>query len=112
MYCGNVDAASKSASIANKNNLKAQLSLQIYRAFKKHGYFGANQIFVQFYLLRPKWLSLMGISSIICDLTGISLRNPTSISFLAEKLNGKEIVLREKAQNKCSGDTELHDACR
>ena len=110
LYCAKVDAISKTASITKKYNLKSKIARQVFRAFKKHGYLSASQIYVQLFLLRPQWLSMLGISSILCDMTGISLQNTTSIGTLSEKLQ-KEIVLTETHSNKDSNDSELHVAC-
>jgi ribosomal protein S8 len=113
IYCAKVDAMSKTASMTKKYNrqtLKSKIALQVFRAFKKHGYLTSSQIYAQFFLLRPQWLSMMGISSILYDMTGISLQNATSISILSEKLQ-KEIILAEKMPAKDADDSELHAAC-
>ena len=112
IYCAKVDATSKSASIAQKHNLKSKLASQIYRAVKKNGYFTAHQIFVQLYLLRPQWLAMLVISSIMHDMTGLSIRNPTSLTIFTEKLQDKQVILAEKTTLESGGDSDLHVACR
>ena len=111
IYCAKIDGISNTASISKKYNLKSKIALQVFRTFKKHGYLTSTQIYAQFFLLRPKWLSMLGISSILNDMTGIYLQGATSISNLSQKLQ-KEIVLTEKQPTKDANDSELHHACR
>ena len=110
IYCAKIEAISKTASITKKYNLKSKVALQVFRAFKKHGYLTPSQIYAQFFLLRPQWLSMLGISSILNDMTGIYLQNATSISILSEKLQ-KEIILTQKQPTNDADDSELHVAC-
>jgi hypothetical protein len=53
---------------------------------------------------------MLGISSILYDMTGIYLQNATSISILSEKLQ-KEIIFTQKQPTKDADDSELHAAC-
>ena len=112
IYCGRIDAMKNCASIAKTPSLKSKLALQIFRAFKKSSLLTPNQIYVQFYLLRPQWLSMMGISAILCDMTGISLQNLSSVKTLDAKFYLKEIVALEESDSELMNETELHIACR
>ena len=113
IYCSNLDANARSASLSSRHSLKTKLALQIYQTFKRKGYFNSAEIYAQSFLMRPQWLSLMVVSYIVSDLTGQSLRNPTSIGGLAETLRGKEIVLGQTTRTESvPGDTKLHNACR
>ena len=112
IYCARLDALSKCASIYKTPSLKSKLSLQIFRGFKKYTFLSPNQIFAQFFLLRPQWLSMMGISAMLCDMTGISLRNISSIKRLSEALHLKELKLLDETDCQLVNDSELHIACR
>ena len=112
IYCGRIDATKNCASIMKMPCLKSKLAHQIFRAFKKYAFFTPNQIYVQFFLLRPQWLSLMGIAAILCDMTGISLRHLTSIKRLDEKFYLKEFIRLEESSYEQMNDSDLHIACR
>ena len=107
-----MDALKNCASITKTPSLKSKLAHQIFRAFKKSSLLTPNQIYVQFYLLRPQWLSMMGISAILCDMTGISLQNLSSVKNLDAKFYLKEIVALEESDSEVMNESELHIACR
>ena len=111
IYCGRLDSMTNSAAISKTSSLKSKLASQIYRGFKKHT-FDANQIYTQLYLLRPQWLSMMGVSAILSGISGTSLQNLASIKALGEKLYMKEIIFRDETGPELMNDSELHVACR
>ena len=112
LYCAKIDANCKAASITKKNSLKSKLALQVYRAFKKIGYLTPSQIFVQLYLLRPQWLSMMTVSLILSDMSGLSLQNLPSLDSIMDKFKDKQLIESEKDQIQLAGNSDLHEACR
>ena len=112
LYCAKIDANCKAASITKKNSLKSKLALQVYRAFKKIGYLTPSQIFVQLYLLRPQWLSMMTVSLILSDMSGLSLQNQASLDSMMDKFKDKQLIESEKSRIELAGNSDLHEACR
>ena len=112
LYCAKIDANCKAASITKKNSLKSKLGLQVYRAFKKIGYLTPSQIFVQLYLLRPQWLSMMTVSLILSDMSGLSLQNLASLDSIMDKFKDKKLIESEKDRIEFAGNSDLHEACR
>ena len=112
LYCAKIDANYKAASITKKNSLKSKLALQVYRAFKKIGYLTPSQIFVHLYLLRPQWLSMMTVSLILSDMSGLSLQNLASLDSIMDKFKDKQLIESEKSRIEFAGNSELHEACR
>ena len=112
LYLAKIDANYKAASVTKKNSLKSKLALQVYRAFKKMGYLTPSQIFVQLYLLRPQWLSMMTVSLILSDMSGLSLQNLASLDSIMDKFKDKQLIESEKDRIEFAGNSELHEACR
>ena len=112
LYCAKIDANCKAASVTKKNSLKSKLALQVYRAFKKIGYLTPSQIFVQLYLLRPQWLSMMTVSLILSDISGLSLQNMVSLDSIMDKFKDKKLIESEKDRIEFAGNSDLHEACR
>ena len=112
LYLAKIDANYKAASITKKNSLKSKLALQVYRAFKKIGYLTPSQIFVQLYLLRPQWLSMMTVSLILSDMSGLSLQNQASLDSMMDKFKDKQLIESEKSRIELAGNSDLHEACR
>ena len=112
LYCAKIDANCKAKSITKKNSLKSKLALQVYRAFKKIGYLTPSQIFVQLYLLRPQWLSMMTVSLILSDMSGLSLQNLASLDSIMDKFKDKKLIESEKDRIEFAGNSDLHEACR
>ena len=112
LYGAKIDANCKAASITKKNSLKSKLALQVYRAFKKIGYLTASQIFLHLYLLRPQWLSMMTVSLILSDMSGLSLQNLASLDSIMDKFKDKKLIESEKDRIEFAGNSELHEACR
>ena len=112
LYCAKIDANFKAASITKKNSLKSKLALQVYRAFKKIGYLTPSQIFVHLYLLRPQWLSMMTVSLILSDMSGLSLQNLASLDSMMDKFKDKQLIESEKSRIEFAGNSDLHEACR
>ena len=112
LYLAKIDANYKAASITKKNSLKSKLALQVYRTFKKIGYLTPSQIFVQLYLLRPQWLSMMTVSLILSDMSGLSLQNVASLDSIMEKFKDKQLIESEKDRIELAGNSDLHEACR
>ena len=112
LYCAKIDANYKAASVTKKNSLKSKLALQVYRAFKKIGYLTPSQIFLHLYLLRPQWLSMMTVSLILSDMSGLSLQNLASLDSIMEKFKDKQLIESEKDRIEFAGNSELHEACR
>ena len=112
LYCAKIDANHKAASVTKKNSLKSKLALQVYRAFKKIGYLTPSQIFVHLYLLRPQWLSMMTVSLILSDMSGLSLQNLVSLDSIMEKFKDKKLIESEKDRIEFAGNSDLHEACR
>ena len=112
LYLAKIDANCKAASITKKNSLKSKLALQVYRTFKKIGYLTPSQIFVQLYLLRPQWLSMMIVSLILSDMSGLSLQNLASLDSIMDKFKDKQLIESEKSRIEIAGNSDLHEACR
>ena len=112
LYLAKIDANYKAASITKKNSLKSKLALQVYRTFKKIGYLTPSQIFVQLYLLRPQWLSMMTVSLILSDMSGLSLQNLASLDSITDKFKDKQLIESEKSRIELAGNSDLHEACR
>ena len=112
LCCAKIDANCKAASITKKNSLKSKFALQVYRAFKKIGYLTPSQIFVQLYLLRPQWLSMMTVSLILSDMSGLSLQNLASLDSIMDKFKDKQLIESEKDRIELAGNSDLHEACR